>query len=102
MIRNLQKFFTLITLSVLAQLSLFGQTESAIKNVFWQPNELQPGSVIFFTVELNREATKVSGQFLGKDIYRQKKAKENRRQHEGGNGHEEEEKTQRWTLPAQR
>jgi hypothetical protein len=34
--------------------------------------------------------------------YRQKKAKENRRQHEGGNGHEEEEKTQRWTLPAQR
>ncbi len=32
MIRNLQKLFTLITLSVLAQLSLFGQTESAIKN----------------------------------------------------------------------
>jgi murein DD-endopeptidase MepM/ murein hydrolase activator NlpD len=68
MIRNLQKLFTVITLSVLAQLSLFGQTESAIKNVFWQPNELQPGSVTFFTVELNREATKVSGQFLGKDL----------------------------------
>jgi murein DD-endopeptidase MepM/ murein hydrolase activator NlpD len=68
MIRNLQRLFTVITLSVLAQLSLFGQTESTIKNVFWQPNELQPGSVIFFTVELNREATKVPGQFLGKDL----------------------------------
>jgi murein DD-endopeptidase MepM/ murein hydrolase activator NlpD len=68
MIRNLRKLFTLITLCVLAQLSLFGQTESAIKNVFWQPNELQPGSVTFFTVELNRAATKVSGQFLGKDL----------------------------------
>jgi murein DD-endopeptidase MepM/ murein hydrolase activator NlpD len=67
MIRNLQKL-TLITLSVLAQLSLFGQTESAIKNLFWQPNELQPGSVTFFTVEVNRDATKVSGQFLGKDL----------------------------------
>jgi hypothetical protein len=67
MIRNLQ-LFTLITLSVLAQVSLFGQTESAIKNVFWQPNELQPGSVNFLTVELNRTATKVSGQFLGKDL----------------------------------
>src|ERR1700751_1027564 len=68
MIRNLQKLFTVITLSVLAQVSLFGQTESTIKNVFWQPNELQPGSVIFFTVELNREATKVSGQFLSKEL----------------------------------
>jgi len=38
MIRNLQKLFRVITLSVLAQLSLFGQTESAIKNAFWQPN----------------------------------------------------------------
>jgi hypothetical protein len=65
---NLRKLFTVITLSVLAELSLFGQTESAIKNVFWQPNELQPGSVTFFTVELNRKATKVSGQFLGKNL----------------------------------
>jgi hypothetical protein len=68
MIRNLRKLFTLITLSVLAELSLFAQTESSIKNVFWQPNELRPGSVTFFTVELNREATKVSGQFLGKEL----------------------------------
>jgi murein DD-endopeptidase MepM/ murein hydrolase activator NlpD len=69
MIRSLRKLSTLITLSVLAALSLFAQTESTIKNVFWQPNEVQPGSVTFFTVELNREATKVSGQFLGKDLF---------------------------------
>ena len=68
MIRNLRKLFTVITVSVLAQTSLFGQTESSIKNVFWQPNDLQPGSVTFVTVELNRKATKVSGQFLGKDL----------------------------------
>jgi murein DD-endopeptidase MepM/ murein hydrolase activator NlpD len=52
----------------LAELSLFSETRSAIKNVFWQRNQLQPGSVIFLTVELNREATKVSGQFLGEDV----------------------------------
>jgi Peptidase family M23 len=68
MIRNLRKLFTLITFSLLAELSLFGQTDSPIKNVFWQPNDLQPGSVTFFTVELNREAAKVSGQFLGKEL----------------------------------
>src|ERR1700760_2161987 len=56
---NLRTIFTLITLFVLPELSLFGQTGSSIKNVFWQPNELQPGSVTFFTAELNREATKV-------------------------------------------
>ena len=68
MIRNLRKLFALIILSVLAEMPLFAQTQGSIKNVFWQPNELQPGSVTFFTVELNREATKVSGQFLGKDL----------------------------------
>ena len=65
---NLRKLFRLITLSVLAELSLFAQAESSIKNVFWQPNEFQPGSVTFFTVELNREVSKVSGQFLGKEL----------------------------------
>jgi hypothetical protein len=69
MIQNLRKLFTLITFSVLAALSLFAQTDSAIKNVFWQPNELQPGSVTFFTVELNREATQVSGQFWARTSY---------------------------------
>ena len=56
MIRSFQRLVRLISLCVLAQMSLFGQTESAIKNVFWQPNELQPGSVNFLTVELNRAA----------------------------------------------
>jgi hypothetical protein len=37
---NLRKLFTLITLSVLAELSLFAQTESSIKNVFWQPKRV--------------------------------------------------------------
>jgi murein DD-endopeptidase MepM/ murein hydrolase activator NlpD len=68
MIRRPRSFFIVVTLFVLASSSLFGQTESAIRNVFWQPDELQSGSVIFFTVELNRDATKVSGKFLDKDL----------------------------------
>ncbi len=62
---KLSKFFIIF---ILAPLSLSGQTESLIKTVFWQPNDLQPGSVTLFTVALNREATKVMGQFLGKDL----------------------------------
>ena len=68
MIRKFRKLFTLITFSILGALSLFAQTESVIKNVFWQPNALKPGSVSFFTVELDRNATKVSGQFLGRSL----------------------------------
>src|SRR5579872_1944072 len=52
----------------LAGLSLAAQTQSAMKNVFWQPDQLQPGSPVLFTIELNREAAKVSGQFLGKQL----------------------------------
>ena len=44
------------------------QKESAIRNVFWQPNELQNGSVVFFGVEFNREATQVTGTFLHKEL----------------------------------
>jgi murein DD-endopeptidase MepM/ murein hydrolase activator NlpD len=69
MLSNLRKRFTMmITISSLAAVSLSAQTGIAIKNVFWQPNELQPGAVIFLTVELNREASKMSGHFLGKDL----------------------------------
>jgi hypothetical protein len=57
-----------VTLFVLASPLFFAQTESAIRNAFWQPDELQSGSVIFFTVELNRNATKVLGKFLDKDL----------------------------------
>lgn len=57
-----------LALLLLCSPSLFAQTHSAIKNLFWQPNQLQPGSPVFFTIELNREATKVMGEFLGKDL----------------------------------
>jgi len=67
MLPNIRKLFTFIV-SLIAVPLLFGQTESAIKNIFWQPNELQPGSAIFLTVELNHEASRVSGHFLGKNL----------------------------------
>ena len=53
MLTNLRNLFTLIIVSSLAALTLVAQTNSAIKNVFWQPNKLQLGSVIFLAVELN-------------------------------------------------
>ena len=62
------KLFMLVTLAVLMAQPAFCQRESTFRNVFWQPNELQNGSVIFFTVELNRAASKVTGKFLGKDL----------------------------------
>jgi len=58
----------LLLVVFLAGVSFAGQTQSAIKNVFWQPDQLQPGSPVLLTVELNHEATKVSGQFLGKQL----------------------------------
>jgi murein DD-endopeptidase MepM/ murein hydrolase activator NlpD len=39
-----------------------------IKNVFWQPNELQQGSVAFITVELERVPLRVKGKWIGKDL----------------------------------
>jgi len=39
-----------------------------IKNVFWQPNELQQGSVAFITVELERVPRRVTGKWIGKDL----------------------------------
>jgi len=66
--KNSSKFFVLVTLVVLIASPAFCQRESAFRNVFWQPNELQNGSVIFFTVELNRPASRVTGKFLGKEL----------------------------------
>jgi len=40
----------------------------AVKNVFWQPNQLQQGSAAFFTVELNRVPVGVSGTWIGKTL----------------------------------
>ncbi len=68
MLKGLDHRFTFIIISLLAARSLLAQTDTAIKNVFWQPNELQPGSVIFLTVELNHPASKMSGTLLGKEL----------------------------------
>lgn len=40
----------------------------ALKNVFWQPNDLVQGSPAFFTVELVRPARRVSATWIGKTI----------------------------------
>lgn len=42
--------------------------ETAIHNVFWQPNELHQGSPLFLTVELERPATRVTGNFVNKSV----------------------------------
>jgi murein DD-endopeptidase MepM/ murein hydrolase activator NlpD len=48
---------------------MFSQSPAhGIKNVFWQPNELQQGSVAFITVELDRVPRRVAGKWLGKDL----------------------------------
>jgi murein DD-endopeptidase MepM/ murein hydrolase activator NlpD len=39
-----------------------------IKNVFWQPNELQQGSVAFITVELERVPLRLTGKLIGKNL----------------------------------
>lgn len=41
---------------------------SAIKNVFWQPPQLHQGSAALITVELNRVALRVSGNWIGKSL----------------------------------
>src|ERR1039457_7564023 len=48
---------------------MFSQSPAqGIKNVFWQPNELQQGSVAFITVELDRIPLRVTGKWIGKDL----------------------------------
>jgi murein DD-endopeptidase MepM/ murein hydrolase activator NlpD len=42
--------------------------ESGIKNVFWQPNQLQQGSVGFFTVEFERVPSRVTATWIGKTL----------------------------------
>lgn len=45
-----------------------GHTSAEIKNVFWQPNELEQGSVAFFTVEFERVPSRVTGHWIGKEL----------------------------------
>jgi len=48
---------------------MFSQSPArGIKNVFWQPNELQQGSVVFITVDLERVPRRVTGKWIGKDL----------------------------------
>jgi murein DD-endopeptidase MepM/ murein hydrolase activator NlpD len=48
---------------------IFSQaTTPEIKNVFWQPNELQQGSVAFITVELERVPLRLTGKLIGKNL----------------------------------
>src|ERR1700687_5566614 len=48
---------------------MFSQSPAqGIKNVFWQPNELQQGSVAFITVDLERVPHRVTGKWIGKDL----------------------------------
>lgn len=42
--------------------------DATVKNIFWQPNALQQGSPAFFTVELERPATRVSATWIGKTL----------------------------------
>lgn len=65
-------------LTLLFSLSAAAQTEPSrtaretsepeIKNLFWQPNQLQQGSPAFFTVELNRVPVRVTGTWLQKTL----------------------------------
>ena len=41
---------------------------SAVRNIFWEPNTVLQGSPAFFTVELEKPATRVTGTLLGKKL----------------------------------
>jgi murein DD-endopeptidase MepM/ murein hydrolase activator NlpD len=48
---------------------LFSETAArGIKNVFWQPNELEQGSPVFITVELEKTPIRLTGKWIGKDV----------------------------------
>ena len=53
-----------VILPVFSQSSVPG----GVRNVFWQPNELQQGSVVFITMELERVPLQVTGKWIGKDL----------------------------------
>ena len=67
----MRRFRSIVLLIILtgATSSIFPQSRAhGIKNVFWQPNELQQGSVAFITVELDRVPRRVAGKWIGKDL----------------------------------
>jgi murein DD-endopeptidase MepM/ murein hydrolase activator NlpD len=65
------RFLNTAVLTVLAGAisPVFSQSHpQEIKNVFWQPNDLQQGSVALITVEFARTPTRVTGQLIGKNL----------------------------------
>jgi len=67
----MRSFRSIVLLIILAGAisAMFSQSPAqGIKNVFWQPNELQQGSVAFITVELDRVPLRVTGKWIGKDL----------------------------------
>src|ERR1700680_2469475 len=69
--QSMRRFRSIVLLIILtaATSPIFPQSPAhGIKNVFWQPNELQQGSVAFITVELDRVPRRVTGKWIGKDL----------------------------------
>src|SRR6202047_4437550 len=67
----MRRFRSIVLLIILtaATSPIFPQSPAhGVKNVFWQPNELQQGSVAFITVELDRVPRRVTGKWIGKDL----------------------------------
>src|SRR6202051_642487 len=67
--QSMRRFRRIVLLIILtgATSPIFPQSPAhGIKNVFWQPNELQQGSVAFITVELDRVPRRVTGNGYGK------------------------------------
>ena len=67
----MRRFGNINALAVLAGaiLPLFSQApRPTIKNVFWQPNELQQGSVVFNTVEIERVPLRLTGKLGDKSL----------------------------------
>ena len=65
--------FRIVVMSIIVAvviLPVFSQSSvpGGIRNVFWQPNELQQGSVVFITMELERVPLQVTGKWIGKDL----------------------------------
>ena len=66
--RHIRSIITLIILAG-AISPMFSQSPTpGIKDVFWQPNEVQQGSVAFITVDLERVPLRVTGKWIGKDL----------------------------------
>ena len=66
--RHLRSVMTLIILASTISPTFSQSRAQQIKNVFWQPNDLQQGSVVFVTVEFGRVPLRVTGRWIGKEL----------------------------------